>query len=77
MKTRTPIVFLCGAAQDLCSPVQAFVNSFLFHYDKLLELPLAIFFSRTIAPWDLKMFLFKVSDSVDSAFCLQLLWKGI
>lgn len=73
MKTRTPIVFSCGAASDLCSPVQAFVNSFLFHYDKLLDLPLAIFFSRTITPWDLKMFLFEVSDAEDSAFCYQLL----
>lgn len=69
MKTRTPIVFPSGAASDLCSPAQAFVNSFLFHYDKLLELPPAIVFTKTLTPWDLKMFLFRVSDAVETAFC--------
>lgn len=69
MKTRTPMVFPTGEASDMCSPVQVFVNSFLFHDDKLLELPLAIVFTRTITPWDLKMFPFRASDAVDSAFC--------
>lgn len=72
-------MFPSGAASHLCLLVQAFVNSLgwgflfvfvlFFHYDKLLELPLAIVFTRTIKPWDLKMFPFRDSDAVDSAFC--------
>jgi len=61
MKTRTPIAFPSGAASDLFLSVPAFVNrGFFFHYDKLLEFPLAVVFTRTITPWDLKMFPFSL-----------------
>lgn len=49
MRTRSPVVFSSGAASDLCLTVQAFVNRFISCYEKLLERPLALVFTRTTA----------------------------
>lgn len=49
MRTRTPVVFSSRAAPDFCLTVQAFVNCLLSCYEKLLEWPLALVFTGTMA----------------------------